>query len=181
MKNLDSHPAAPFIFKLVPMDASHGREICTWSYPPPYELYTWRPWELMAAQEEEFADPVLREEQYRAVLNEQDELIGFAQLFPLVGVTRLGLGLRPDLCGGGRGAAFTRAIAEEASRLHPEHEIDLEVLTWNERAVRAYEKAGFRITDTYERHTPSGPAEFHCMVWHATSPRALPESKGDAP
>ncbi len=154
------------LYRIAPLLPEHCREICTWRYPAPYDIYEWRPWELMVSLQEEFADPRLRDEQYRAVLDREGELCGFAQLFPIVGVTRLGLGLHPDRCGGGNGAAFVRAIAEEARRLQPEHEIDLEVLTWNERAIRAYRSACFEITDTYERMTPNGPAAFYCMVWH---------------
>ncbi|MEK8130699.1 GNAT family N-acetyltransferase [Paenibacillus filicis] len=157
--------SAKLSFRLAPLQLSHCREICEWQYEPPYQLYQWRPWELMASLQEEFADPQLRDEQYRAVLDASGTLCGFAQLFPMAGVTRLGLGMRPDACGRGSGANFVRAIAEEARRLQPEHEIDLEVLTWNERAIRAYLRAGFEITDTYERMTPTGAAEFHCMVW----------------
>jgi ribosomal protein S18 acetylase RimI-like enzyme len=94
-----------------------------------------------------------------------DRLCGFAQLFPLVGVTRLGLGLRPDLCGRGLGSAFSKLIAQEARTRRPANEIDLEVLVWNTRAIKAYERAGFHIADTYERGTPTGPDIFHCMVY----------------
>ncbi len=152
-------------FRLVPMREEHGRDICTWRYSPPYDLYNWDSWDQMVTLAEEFGDPKIREAQYRAVLDESGELCGFAQFFPMVGVTRLGLGLRPDLCGQGSGVSFVRAIVQEAERSVPGCEIDLEVLTWNKRAIRTYERAGFVITDTYERPTPEGSGEFHCMVW----------------
>ncbi|MCP3775262.1 GNAT family N-acetyltransferase [Paenibacillus sp. MZ04-78.2] len=158
----------PKSFHLVPMQEDHGPDVCTWSYPTPYDLYHWNSWEQMIARGEEFADPRIRKAQYRAVLDEAGELCGFAQFFPMVGVTRLGLGLRPDLCGQGSGEAFVRAIVREAKRSAPDNEIDLEVLTWNRRAIRTYERAGFVIMDTYERPTPEGTGEFHCMVWTDT-------------
>ncbi|CAG7645025.1 hypothetical protein PAESOLCIP111_04860 [Paenibacillus solanacearum] len=152
-------------YRLIPMTEAHAPLICGWRYPAPYDLYNWNDWDRMQSRGEEFADPYIRQTQYRAVIDEAGELYGFAQLFPLAGVTRLGLGMRPELCGAGRGEPFVRAIAEEARRLQPEHEIDLEVLVWNKRAIRVYEKAGFAMTDTYERMTPTGMAAFHCMVW----------------
>lgn len=116
----------------------------------------------------EFGDPVLRDKQYAAVLDHDGSLIGFAQFFPLgAEVIRLGLGLRPDLCGQGLGPLFVKAIAEEAIRRSPGCEVDLEVFTWNSRAIRTYEKAGFRIEDTYMRPTPNGPKEVRCMVYHS--------------
>lgn len=155
---------------VVPMETSHARQICGWTYEPPYDLYRWPSWGLMEREGIEFGDPLLRRQQYAAVLDGRSELIGFAQFFPLAGVTRLGMGLRPDRCGRGMGAAFARLLAEEASRRKPRHEVDLEVLTWNERAIRAYTKAGFRIADTYKRSTPTGDAEFHCMVYEPPLP-----------
>lgn len=153
------------VLRIVPLTEDHCRDICSWSYPVPYDTYNWRSWEQMLADGEEFADETLREEQYRAVVDTEGELIGFAQFFPLTGVTRLGLGMRPELCGQGLGVHFVRAIAAEAKRKAPANEIDLEVLIWNIRAYRVYEKAGFVQTDTYERMTPVGMGMFHCMVW----------------
>jgi len=111
------------------------------------------------------------------MIDEHGDLHGFAQLFPMAGVTRLGLGMRPDLCGKGWGSHFVRIIAEAAARQRPDHEIDLEVLTWNLRAIKAYEKAGFVRTDTYMRPTPEGPALFHCMVYAPSS--SLVTTKND--
>lgn len=155
----------PNTFFLIPMTEEHGMEICAWKYPEPYALYNWESWNQMVRNQYEFAHPGLRESQYRSVMHPDHGLSGFAQLFPMLGVTRLGLGLRPDLCDQGLGAAFVRAIAEEAARLNPEHQIDLEVLIWNHRAIRVYEKAGFELTDTYEKLTPIGVSSFHCMVF----------------
>lgn len=122
----------------------------------------------MLQEQSEFADPQIRAEQYRAVVDENGLLSGFVQFFPIVGVTRLGLGLRPDLCGTrkGIGTQFVRLLAGEAKQQAPHQEIDLEVLVWNERAIRTYQRAGFTITDTYERWTPTGMADFHCMVYN---------------
>lgn len=148
-----------------PMEEKHAAQICEWVYDPPYDIYGWPSWKQMKKDEIEFGDPVLRTEQYLSIVDGSAALIGFAQLFPMSGVTRIGLGLRPDLCGQGLGPSFSRFIAEEAKRRQPLNEIDLEVAAWNKRAIRAYEQAGFRITDTYSRLTPAGRTDCHCMVF----------------
>jgi ribosomal-protein-alanine N-acetyltransferase len=153
------------MFHIVPLTEEHCQDICTWSYPMPYHVYNWHPWEIMLAEQDEFADERLRDEQYRAVVNEDGVLWGFAQFFPIVGVTRIGLGMRPELCGQGLGTAFVQAIAAEAKRYMPANEIDLEVLAWNIRAYRTYQQAGFVQTDTYTKKTPTGMDTFYCMVW----------------
>ncbi|MDK8194775.1 GNAT family protein [Paenibacillus sp. UMB7766-LJ446] len=156
---------APVTFHVVPMQEEHAELICDWQYDPPYNIYSWLPWEQMKALEVEFGDPQLRKEQYAVVLGEDHQIWGFAQYFPLEGVTRIGLGMHPERCGHGQGTAFVSAIVKEALRRNPANEIDLEVLTWNERAIRVYLKAGFVTQDTYERQTPSGLKPFYCMVY----------------
>jgi [ribosomal protein S18]-alanine N-acetyltransferase len=163
MQELDQE----YRFRIVPMNIRHCQDICSWTYDPPYDIYQWSSWARMEEEGDEFGDNQIRETQYVSVLDEEETLIGYAQLFPLAGVTRLGLGLRPELCGHGIGPAFVRCIVEEARRRRPEDEIDLEVLVWNHRARKAYAKAGFAVTDSYERPTPKGPMEFLCMVYGA--------------
>lgn len=153
-----------------PLEPEHAAQLCEWVYEPPYAIYNWPPWEQMQKDGIEFGDPVLRTRQYSAVVNEAHELIGFVQMFPMAGVTRLGLGLRPDLCGRGLGSRLARLAAEEAQRREPGHQIDLEVLSWNRRAIRAYERAGFRTEDIYPVPGPNGPEERHCMVFAPDPP-----------
>lgn len=153
-------------FRIVPMEEAHGEVICTWRYDSPYDIYSWLPWNQMKALDVEFGNPAIRAEQYVSVLNEAGDLAGFAQYFPMEGVTRLGIGMKPDLCGQGLGKRFVSVIVEEARRRKPDNQIDLEVLTWNTRAIRAYQKAGFVITDLYEKMTPGGVSKpFYCMVY----------------
>lgn len=156
---------APLTFRVVPMQEEHAALICGWQYDPPYNIYSWAPWDQMKALEVEFGDARPRHEQYAIILDQQDQVYGFAQYFPLQGVTRIGLGMRPEKCGQGQGKAFVTAIVQEAIRRNPSNEIDLEVLTWNNRAIQVYLKCGFVIQDTYERQTPTGLMPFHCMVY----------------
>ncbi|WP_411348633.1 GNAT family N-acetyltransferase [Paenibacillus sp. WLX2291] len=152
-------------FAVTPMTEAHAADICTWVYEAPYDIYGWMPWEQMKQLEVEFGDPQLRCQQYASVMDADGVLCGFAQFFPLEGTIRLGVGMRPDLCGNGYGEHFVRVITQEAITRQPEAEIDLEVLTWNQRAIRTYQKADFHITDTYDRRTPDGMKPFYCMVY----------------
>jgi len=173
----DSKPKCQVELTMKPMDETHAALICQWAYEPPYHIYNFPAWEDMKKDEIEFGDPVLRKEQYWVAVNEAEELIGYAQLFPMGGVTRLGLGLRPDLCGRGKGSLLAQSAASLAHSLKPDNEIDLEVLTWNQRAIRAYEKAGFVTTDTYFRFLLQGDTgECHCMVF-TPDYRCYPQTK----
>jgi ribosomal-protein-alanine N-acetyltransferase len=153
------------LFTITPMTETHARSICDWRYDAPYDIYNSKPWAELLAGREEWADDAIRGQQFRSILDESGELCAFAQFFPLDGLTRLGIGMRPDLCGKGLGTSVIHLIVSEAKKRAPSHLIDLEVLSWNDRAYRAYEKAGFNYEQTYERMTPTGLAEFHCMVY----------------
>lgn len=158
-----SLPAAPVDgvrYALAPMTAERADAVARWRYPPPYERY---------------GAPEAADGRFRAVLRD-GALCGFVQWFPLAAedggaVVRLGLGMRPDLCGRGEGAAFVRFLAEETARLHPGAAIDLEVAAGNVRAVRAYERAGFRVEDAYELPLRGGGVEpVVNMVWAGGEP-----------
>lgn len=159
----DSSPPPDFF--LVPMTEEHAREISAWRYEAPYDIYNWKDWHELVQSREEIGDPEIRKEQYRSVLLADGTLAGFAQLFPLTGWVRLGLGMKPELRGRGWGEAFVRSIVREARSLFPHRRVDLEVLVWNSRALRTYRKAGFEISDEYDRPIPSGKARFYCMEW----------------
>ncbi|SFB59905.1 Acetyltransferase (GNAT) domain-containing protein [Cohnella sp. OV330] len=152
-------------FHIWPMSESDAAAVCEWRYPAPYEQFRWPSWRAMTRDGKEFGDPEIRRRQYVSVCDENSALVGYAQFFPLEGVVRLGMGMRPDRCGQGGGAAFARAIALEAGSRYPGTQIDLEVETWNTRAVRAYEKAGFKVADQYSRQAAHGEVDVYCMVF----------------
>lgn len=161
------------MFRLEPLTVEQAREICGWRYDPPYDVYQFPAWDKMVEALEEFADPEIRSLQYCGVMNEQGTLCGFAQFFPLAGLTRLGLGMRPDLCGQGVGEAFVRSVVEEATIRSLGQAVDLEVHEWNRRAFKIYERCGFEYEQTYEKVTPQGMQSFHCMVYHPRTPEVV--------
>jgi len=153
------------LFIVAPLTEQWAEQLCSWHYEPPYDFYSWKDWDQMKRHGHEFGDPLIRSLQYSAVLDSSGNLAGFAQFFPLLGVTRIGLGMRPELCNQGLGYSFFQTIVQEARRRAPDDELDLEVHAWNARAIRTYEKAGFVIDDTYERPGPRGSELVHCMIY----------------
>ncbi|MFC4601755.1 GNAT family N-acetyltransferase [Cohnella hongkongensis] len=162
---MSRQPVPPL--RLEPMTEQDGQAICEWRYPEPYHLFRWPSWADMVKHEKEFGDPRIRASQYLSVRNAEDgQLVGYVQLFPMERTIRIGMGLRPDCCDRGWGARLTELVVQEAARRQPGAEIDLEVEKWNRRAIRTYEKAGFGITDRYDRRAAHGIVSVYCMVWH---------------
>jgi [ribosomal protein S18]-alanine N-acetyltransferase len=86
---------------------------------------------------------------------ETGEFIGFFEFVVLDDEVEIGLGLRPDLTGLGLGAAYIESgLAFARVRWAPVRFAD--VYPWNERAIRAYERAGFTRGDRYARRFDDG-------------------------
>lgn len=75
-----------------------------------------------------------------------------------------GIGAAPEHCGKGYGQQMTRRVQHLPEPVSGKA-LYLEVRTWNRRAVRCYEKAGFRIAGEPIRQTTSaGDGIFYHMV-----------------
>lgn len=154
-------------YSLIAMTEDHAVTICQWKYPAPYHTYNWPTWEIVKMQAIEFGDPDIRIAQYRSIIDGNGTLIGFVQLFALQATVRLSLFLAPVYCGNGVGAQAMQLVIREAQVSYAHYEIDLEVETWNKRAIACYIKAGFKITDQYELPSRTGQPlkEVFCMVY----------------
>jgi [ribosomal protein S18]-alanine N-acetyltransferase len=110
------------------------RERARWRYEPPFDLY------------DEDGKPVKNPERFFEARDESGTLVGFYYFEHSGPTVKFGLGLRPDLTGKGLGLEFVEAGVEFARERFRPKRIVLEVFEFNERAVRVYEKAGFRVT-----------------------------------
>ena len=128
--------------RLEPLRLEQATEIASWRYPPPYDTY----------DVTEGVEHMMRAElRYQAVLD-GDELIGYACHgadatvpngdYP-DGVLEVGWGMRPDLMGQGRGAAFTGAIVAFAEEAFAPAEMGVTIAVFNDRSQRAALRQGF--------------------------------------
>ncbi len=157
-------------FSLVPMDEGAARAICSWRYPEPYSIYDGNSRNLRY-----ILDP---QSFYYAVVDENGDLTGFfcfgvdAQVPGELDdaerndpdVLDVGLGMRPDLTGRGYGLDFVRAGLAFARETFAPARFRLAVFTFNRRAIRVYEKAGFRAIRTFTTETDSGERELLLML-----------------
>ncbi len=138
------------------MIEEQAREIAAWHYDPPYSFYD------AAADADDLAlllDTPRREGRYFSVFSE-GALVGFFELTPDGDDVVIGLGLRPDLTGRGLGLRFVEAgMTFARERFHPSR-FRLSVATFNRRAIRVYERAGFLPLRTFDHETNGGVYRF---------------------
>ena len=114
-------------------------EMASWRYESPYDFY------------DGDVDPVLNPERFYEALGEDGSLVGFYYFEEKGDALEIGLGLRPDLTGRGHGLEFFVEGLEFGRRRFRPSRLILNVAAFNERAIKVYERAGFRETGRHTR------------------------------
>ncbi|WP_257788873.1 GNAT family N-acetyltransferase [Clostridium argentinense] len=82
-----------------------------------------------------------------SIYNEQNELVGNCSFYYIEEFFCLGVQMRPELTGKGFGTEFVRAIINFGKKKYNLSYIDLTVAKFNKRAIKVYEKLGFKIIE----------------------------------
>ena len=159
-----------------PMDETGACAILTWRYEPPYDIYN-----ANLEEKESFVQSLLDPgNAYHAIADGQGALVGYCCFGPDArapggdyddAALDVGLGMRPDLIGQGRGRDFFSAIVDFARRTFGPQALRVTVAAFNRRAMRVYEKAGFERVGEFQRS--SDGAEFVILM----SESALPDAE----
>jgi ribosomal-protein-alanine N-acetyltransferase len=145
-------------FHFTQLSQEEAEAIAAWRYPEPYSFYDWS---ADVDDLQELLEPALRGEAYWAVKDDTGELVGHFSFKPKDELAiEIGLGLRPDLTSGGLGSSFLATGLDFArDRFGPEWFV-LSVATFNERAIKVYERAGFVPVRVYMHFTAGREWEF---------------------
>ncbi len=135
--------------------------ISEWKYDGDYAIYNSLPYEEQVKKQRGFANP--KNNFYS--FTEGERLIGYINLIEREADVSFGIGIDPALCDQGYGQKICRQALGLSQKLYPGKPVHLEVRTWNTRAVRCYEKAGFHIVgEAIKRITPIGEGLFFHMT-----------------
>ena len=135
--------------------------ITEWKYEGEYSVYNAEPYEEQKKKGFGFANP----QNHFYSFYDEKKLIGFINLYEEKTEVFFGIGVKPEDCGKGYGSQMTETACKISRRLFPGKPLYLEVRTWNQRAVRCYEKAGFHIAGEPIRQTTSaGEGVFYHMI-----------------
>jgi ribosomal-protein-alanine N-acetyltransferase len=140
------------------MSQADAEEIARWRYPEPYSFYDWT---ADADDLAELLDSASRKDAYFAAEDAGGSLVGYFSFKRRSGATlEVGLGLRPERMGQGLGASFIATGLEFARGRFAPTRFTLAVATFNERAIKVYERAGFTRGRVYMHATNGGNWEF---------------------
>lgn len=145
---------------------AYAKEICDWKYDGEYSIYNYPDWNKVLSEKWAIANDEKREMEFSAVVDDNRRLCGYFRLINKDDHVLIGLGLKPSLCGQGLGNAFMELLMQMCANMYPNKKLVLEVRAFNKRAVKCYEKAGFKTTDIYKKDTPIGSSEFLRMEFN---------------
>lgn len=142
------------------MTETDAHAVAGWRYPGVYAFY-----DADADPEDlaELLDPAGWGSRHFSV-DDGDELVGHLAFKLADGVAEIGLGLRPDLTGRGRGLPFVLAAVRFAAQALGATGFTLAVAAFNDRAISVYERAGFEQTERYAHPTNGGVHDFVRMT-----------------
>ena len=152
-----------------PVTQTDVEQFARWRYEPPYNVYNENPSEPLEADYlAYFLDP---ENNLYSIFDQAGELVAYCS-FGRDGqvpggdysadALDLGLGMRPDLTGQGRGIEFVRAMIDFALEKFRPVALRVTIAKFNHRAQRVWQKAGFQQLSQFDR--PSNGMPFLIFV-----------------
>lgn len=147
-------------FKLVILTESYAKEICDWKYDGEYSIYNYPAWDKVSNEKWGISIEEKRKKEFFAVVDDYYNLCGYIRLQGKNEYVLIGIGLKPSLCGQGLGNTLIELLKHQCRELYPSKKVALEVRSFNERAIKCYKKAGFKMKEIYKKDTPIGCGEF---------------------
>ena len=139
------------------------KAICQWKYEGEYSIYNLPSYEYLKESKSGFMN-LGKENNYRVFKN-GDDIIGYINLSERETEVFIGIGVNPSFLNMGFGTEILLESYELSKEFYPEKPLYLEVRSWNKRAIKCYQKAGFIIdSDAFERETPIGIGYFYRMI-----------------
>ena len=156
-------------FTLTPITRADAQAISRWRYDAPYSVYNGNPASVASLLEPRYL--------YHSVHDDHGELVGYfcfgedarvsagkrLDLYEREVALDVGLGMRPDLTGQGLGEEFVHAGLQFARATYDPEAFRLTVATFNRRAIRVYERAGFEPVETFGAIKLNGEREWLLM------------------
>lgn len=136
-----------------------GEIIATWKYDGEYSFYS----NDKTEAKKQWALNISEEENAFVIYDDNNELIGNCSFDYEEEQYILGVQMRPDLTGKGMGTEIVKSILDFGREKYKFNNIELLVATFNKRAIRVYEKLGFKKIDQFMWQVNNEDKEFIVM------------------
>jgi len=143
------------VYTISPLSVENAREITTWRYDPPYDLYDLDPEHMSGLLKIDY--------RYHQVIDLKGSLVGFC-CFGLDAqvpggdyhlgepvVFDIGVGLRPDLTGQGRGTTFVDEILDYGHATYRPKVFRAAIASFNQRSLKTFQNLGFMMQGSFLR------------------------------
>ncbi len=137
-----------------------AREIATWHYEAPYNVYDFESYEEMEKRCSSYVNYDLN---IYHTIYEDSKLICVFNLSEEHKETFFGISMHPSFCGKGYSTQILPLIIDYYKTHISTKPLYLQVRVWNERAIKAYEHVGFKIKKRALLKTKDSIAEFYIM------------------
>lgn len=147
------------------MNEKYAKQIANWKYENEYGIYNLPSYEVMLEKKYSLCNPSKAKEYY-CFLDEQDNLVAYSRFVNKDNKLVMGIGICPHSVGKGMGSKIIEMSIQEVKKVYPNLEIELEVRSWNERAIKCYLKSGFKVNGVKIINDKDGNlCEFVCMSY----------------
>ncbi|HKY53237.1 MAG TPA: GNAT family N-acetyltransferase [Anaerolineales bacterium] len=142
-------------FTFRPLDEISAQTILNWQYDAPYDIYNLGSSDLESTAQY-LLDP---QNNFFGIYDQEGNLEGFCSFGPdgqvnggdySMPALDIGLGVRPDLTGQGRGFQYASAVIDFAIRTYSPERLRVTIAAFNKRAMRVWEKAGFYVMQKFQ-------------------------------
>lgn len=98
-----------------------------------------------------------------SVYNEYNELVGNCSYYYIDKFFCIGVQMRPNITGKGFGTEFVKSVVDFGKQKYNYNYIDLTVAKFNKRAIKVYERLGFKVIEEFVNTIRGIDYEFQAM------------------
>lgn len=137
------------------MNYDYAKQICAWCYSGEYSIYNLPDFETAKREMYSIFNPQKKQE-FFCFLDSDNNVVAYSRFVQKQHCFVMGVGISPNLTGQGLGSEIILQSIEKLKEKFADVKVVLEVRSWNKRAIKCYQKCGFKITKIENKKDHSG-------------------------
>ncbi len=134
-------------------------DILTWKYDGKYSFYD----NDIQKEKMEWIESFVDSDDNFSIYNDSNKLVGNCSFYYIEEFFCVGLQMKPELTGKGFGVEFAKSIIDFGREKYKFNYIDLIVAKFNNRAIKVYEKLGFKVIEEFVNTIRENDYDFLAM------------------